>query len=94
MGDGRLRRGGRLTPHRLSLIELSNGRMVEVVEGDMIVGAFGVRYATLETVGGWQGIGHDQMMEALTGAGLREGHIEVHAPPSPPSSSTRATFYQ
>ncbi len=39
-------------PNRLSLIELGNGRMVEVVVGDMLVGAFGVRYATLETVGG------------------------------------------
>jgi len=57
-------------PNRLSRIELSSGRMVEVVEGDLIVGAFGVRYATLETVGGWQGIGHDRLMEALTGAGL------------------------
>ena len=62
--------GGRLTPSRLSQIELTSGRMVEVVEGDLIVGAFGVRYATLEAVGGWQGIGHDRMMEALTGAGL------------------------
>jgi hypothetical protein len=44
--------------------------MVEVAKGDLIVGAFGVRYATLEAVGGWQGIGHDRQMEALTGAGL------------------------
>jgi hypothetical protein len=58
------------TPSRLSRIELTSGRMVEVVEGDLIVGAFGVRYATLEAVGGWQGIGRDRMMEALTGAGL------------------------
>lgn len=57
-------------PNRLSRIELANGRMVEVAKGDLIVGAFGVRYATLETVGGWQGIGHDRQMEALTGAGL------------------------
>lgn len=57
-------------PNRLSRIELSSGRMVEAVEGDLVVGAFGVRYATLEAVGGWQGIGRDQMMEALTGAGL------------------------
>jgi hypothetical protein len=73
-------------PHRLSLIELGNGRMVEVVEGDMIVGAFGVRYATLETVGGWQGIGHDQMMEALTGAGLfGKATSRSTLLPSPPS---------
>ena len=57
-------------PNRLSRIELTSGRMVEVVEGDLIVGAFGVRYATLESVGGWQGIGRDRMMEALTGAEL------------------------
>lgn len=57
-------------PKGLSQIELSTGRMVEVVEGDLIVGAFGVRYATLEAVGGWQGIGQDRMMEALTSAGL------------------------
>ena len=73
-------------PHRLSLIELGNGRMVEVVEGDMIVGAFGVRYATLETVGGWQGIGHDQMIEALTGAGLfGKATSRSTLLPSPPS---------
>jgi hypothetical protein len=57
-------------PNRLSRIELASGRMVEVGQGDSIVGAFGVRYATLEAVGGWQGIGHARMMEALTGAGL------------------------
>lgn len=57
-------------PNGLSRIELPTGRMVEVVEGDLVVGAFGVRYATLETVGGWQGIGQDRMMEALTSAGL------------------------
>ncbi len=57
-------------PNSLSRIELTSGRMVEVVERDLIVGAFGVRYATLETVGGWQAIGHDQKMEALTAAGL------------------------
>jgi hypothetical protein len=44
--------------------------MVEIVEEDLVVGAFGVRYATLEAVGGWQGIGLDRRMEALTGAGL------------------------
>lgn len=57
-------------PSPLSRIELDTGRMVAVVEGDLILGAFGVRYATLEAVGGWQGIGRDRMMESLTGAGL------------------------
>lgn len=55
---------------RLSRVELSTGRMVEVAEGDLIVGALGVRYATLEAVGGWQNVGNDGRMEALTGAGL------------------------
>lgn len=57
-------------PSRLSRIELPSGRMVEVVEDDLIVGAFGVRYATLEAVGGWQNIGTGRQMESLTGAGL------------------------
>lgn len=57
-------------PSRLSRIELPSGRMVEVVEDDLIVGAFGVRYATLEAVGGWQNIGTERQMESLTGAGL------------------------
>jgi hypothetical protein len=39
-------------PSGLSRLELTTGRMVEVVEGDLIVGAFGVRYATMEAVGG------------------------------------------
>ena len=63
---------GQVSPpgSRLSRVELSTGRMVEVAEGDLIVGALGVRYATLETVGGWQNIGNDGRMETLTGAGL------------------------
>lgn len=57
-------------PSRLPGIELPTGRMIEVTEGDLVVGAFGVRYATLEAVGGWQNIGAERQMEALTGAGL------------------------
>ena len=57
-------------PSGLSQVELANGRMVEVVEGDLVVGAFGMRYATLEVVGDWEEIGDDLQMEALTSAGL------------------------
>ena len=57
-------------PNRFSRIELTSGRMVEVAEGDLIVGAFSVRYATLEAVGGWQNIAHDRLMDVLTAAGL------------------------
>lgn len=53
-----------------SRIELFNGRMAEVYAGDVVVGAFGVRAATLEAVGDWRSIGPDRHMQALTGAGL------------------------
>ncbi len=52
------------------IIELPNGRMVEVLDGDLVVGALGVRCATLEAVGDWQHIGEDGRMQALTEGGL------------------------
>jgi hypothetical protein len=51
-------------------IELTTGRMVEVLEGDLVIGALGIRRATLEVVGDWQHIGADKRMEALTEGGL------------------------
>ena len=51
-------------------IELVSGRMIEVLEGDLVVGAFGVRRATLEAVGSWRSIRDDGEMHSLTGAGL------------------------
>ncbi len=51
-------------------LELTTGRMTEVFEGDIVVGAFGVRAATLEGVGSWEDIGEDGCMHALTSAGL------------------------
>lgn len=51
-------------------IELVSGRMIEALEGDLVVGAFGVRRATLEAVGSWRSIGDDGEMHSLTGAGL------------------------
>ncbi|WP_013324455.1 ATP-binding protein [Gloeothece verrucosa] len=55
---------------KTAIIELVTGRMVEVLEGDQIVGAFGMRRATLEAVGDWQHIDKDGYMEALTEGGL------------------------
>lgn len=52
------------------MIELSSGRMIEVSVGDLIVGAFGFRAATLESVGSWKDIPEDQSMQAMTAAGL------------------------
>ncbi len=55
---------------RSTLVELSTGRMVEVTEGDLLVGAFGVRAATLEAVGSWHEIGEDHRLQAMTAAGI------------------------
>lgn len=67
----------------LSHIELRSGRMIEVVEGDLVVGAWGRRQATLEAVGDWRDIGHDDVFHALTSAGLfgRATSVAPHLPP-------------
>ena len=60
--------GGRPSP--LYRIESTNGRMVSMMDGDVIIGAFGRREATLEGVGSWQAVKDDGAMHALTSAGL------------------------
>ena len=50
-------------------VELTSGRMVKVMPGDHIVGAFGSRSATLECVGSWRDI-NEGRMHAMTSAGL------------------------
>lgn len=52
------------------VVELTSGRMIEVAEGDLVVGAFGVRHATLEATGRWAAIEKDGRMHLLTAAGL------------------------
>ena len=52
------------------IIELTTGRMVEALDADLVIGAFGIRRATLEVVGDWQHIEADDRMEALTEGGL------------------------
>lgn len=54
----------------LAQVELATGRMAHQVEGDLVIGAFGVRQATLEAVGDWQSIRADGIMHNLTLAGL------------------------
>lgn len=51
-------------------IELTSGRMVEVAEGDLVLGALGRRHATLEATGSWEEVGPDGRISFLTGAGL------------------------
>ena len=55
---------------RLSSLELPDGRMTEVMEDDLLVGAFGTRAATLEAVGDWRAIDASGELNALTAAGL------------------------
>ena len=57
-------------PRNALKIELVNGRMADVSQGDLLVGAFGIRSATMEATGSWEAVGEDLMMHALTGAGL------------------------
>ncbi|MDJ0929158.1 MAG: DUF1611 domain-containing protein [Gammaproteobacteria bacterium] len=63
---------GRVTgmPSSLYLVELPDGRLIGVLEGDLIIGAFGRRVATLEGVGDWEAIDADESFHALTSAGL------------------------
>jgi hypothetical protein len=54
----------------LGRVELPNGRMAEIGRGELVLGAFGRRAATLEAVGDWRDIGTDNRMHLLTSAGL------------------------
>jgi hypothetical protein len=54
----------------LNTLELASGRMIEVMQDDRVVGAFGTREATLEAVGDWRAIDATGEINALTSAGL------------------------
>lgn len=57
-------------PGPLYQVELPSGRICQVFDGDVVIGAFGRRAATLEGVGDWASIGDDLALHALTSAGL------------------------
>lgn len=63
-------------------LEAPNGRRVEVVPGDLVVGALGRRFATLQIVGDWQAVGSDLRLDTLTIAGVL-GHCTSFAVPRP-----------
>ena len=67
-------------------VELATGRRAHIMQGDLMVGALGIRNSTLESVGDWNCIGSDGHMEDLTGAGVfgRETSRSDAIPPSPP----------
>ncbi|MGR9051661.1 MAG: hypothetical protein ACU84J_03350 [Gammaproteobacteria bacterium] len=58
------------SPGCLRAVESSNGRMVEVSDGDPVVGVLGERAATLEVVGDWRETGDDGVFDLMTAAGL------------------------
>jgi hypothetical protein len=58
------------TGNDLNQIELINGRMRSFMKEDLVVGALGERYATLEATGTWKEVEEDGIMHLLTGAGL------------------------
>ncbi|HSH75143.1 MAG TPA: hypothetical protein VLA09_05650, partial [Longimicrobiales bacterium] len=70
-------------PRESSRIESTLGRDVEVVPGDLVIGALGRRAATLSAVGDWESIGPDGVMESLTAAGLmgKATSVAWHTPP-------------
>jgi hypothetical protein len=72
----------------LRFIELTSGRMAEVSVGDLVVGAFGQRAATLEACGSWEAMGTDLRMHALTSAGLF-GRMTSKSPYVPDTISLR-----
>lgn len=51
-------------------IELINGRMRSFMKEDLVAGALGERYATLEATGSWRDVEDDGIMHLLTGGGL------------------------
>jgi hypothetical protein len=57
-------------PSHNAKLELPNGRLRGVMEGDIVVGAFGIRHATLEATGSWKEIGEDGKFHILSWGGL------------------------
>ncbi len=51
-------------------IELPSGRMRGVIGGDLLIGALGERFATLEATGTYRKVEADMRMHVLTAAGL------------------------
>jgi hypothetical protein len=62
-------------------IETPSGRTVEVLPGDVVVGALGRRAATLEAVGDWRAVEEDGVMQTLTSAGLFGRCTSASLPP-------------
>jgi hypothetical protein len=64
LGEISVARGG------FSEIELCSGRLARPVNGNVVLGALGVRHATLEVVGSFEEVGEDGQMHLLGASGL------------------------
>ncbi len=57
-------------PPRTMGLEMPTGRMAEVAEGDIIIGALGNRHATLSATGKWSKIDKSGKMDLLSAGGI------------------------
>ncbi|MCB0875092.1 MAG: hypothetical protein KDB46_02755, partial [Solirubrobacterales bacterium] len=69
-------------------VEPPGGGIQEIEPGDRLIGALGIRAATLTLVGDWHGIGEDLELETLTQAGVL-GRCTSTAVPPPPIARLR-----
>jgi hypothetical protein len=60
-------------------VETASGRIARAAPGDLILGALGVRAATLEAVGDWREVGSDEVMQQLTAACVFGGCTSLSA---------------
>jgi len=51
-------------------VEMTCGRMAEIAEDDILIGALGERFATLEATGSWREVDRNLKMHLLTSAGI------------------------
>ena len=51
-------------------VEMISGRMAEIAEGDVLIGALGDRFATREATGSFREVGRNLKMHLLTSAGI------------------------
>lgn len=63
-------------------VENPDGRRVELMEGETLVGALGTRRATRGYVGSWRDVGEDGIMNVMTGGGVL-GKVKSASPYSP-----------
>ena len=60
-------------------VETGSGRIARIAPGDLVLGALGVRAATLEAVGDWRAVGPDGVMQQLTAACVFGGCTSISA---------------